>query len=115
MQIDLMTGVTIISVIFGLVAALIKIIRDQDMKKIDAIDKTVTSIADKQKDLFAVIASINQNISNTSRRLDDLESNVEEIEKKAENQRESLADVRETIAGFGATYVTRRDYNNGKK
>lgn len=79
MQLDISTVITIGGATLAVIGALIKIIRDMDMKRIEMTEKDLA-----------------------------------EANRKLEIQREYLADIRETIAGFGATYVTRREFDERK-
>ena len=111
MQLDISTIITIGGATLGLLATLVKMIRDNDMKRLEACETQLAALHDRQKDILAIIAVLQQNVGENNRRLDLVNQDVSYAIKKLEDQREHLADIRETIAGFGATYVTRRDFN----
>jgi septal ring factor EnvC (AmiA/AmiB activator) len=117
MQIDLATAITVGIFILGIIGGLIKVIRDGDQKKVEETDK---ANAQKIKELEDKITEINNTytanipvvqtqIANLQTQIQSLNNTVEDLRKTQNKLSENLADTREAVAGFGASYITRRE------
>jgi ABC-type transporter Mla subunit MlaD len=124
MQIDLATAITIGSIVLGIICGLIKLIRDNDQKKVDEALKKIEDLeknnAKKFEDLEKSISTttntytanipvVQTQIANLQTQIQTLSNAVEDLRKSQSKLSENLADTREAVAGFGANYVTRRE------
>ena len=91
MQISIEIVVTVGVAIMSAFFVLIKMIRSADMKRVEDLERTCVelrrTLAKKQEESVAEFKAVN----------------------------EELADIRETIAGFGGQYVPRKEYMDDRK
>jgi uncharacterized membrane-anchored protein YhcB (DUF1043 family) len=142
MQIDLSNAITIALVILGFIGTLINMLRNGDLKRIASLEKEVEDIKAANGELKSEIkankaaidlnlthlsgterridTSLEKQFSSVDRRLNESSSKTEVLSEKLtegfDKMKEALADVRETVAGFGSTYVPRKELqsNEGK-
>lgn len=138
MTIDLTNGIAILVAVLGLIGMLIKMIRDADMKRLVSVEKDRDEAKKEFIALNASLSSTKQRSENNSqailvtekrledtmsrhftelnRRLDTMDNSRnaahDKLSKDFDHMREAIADVRETMAGFGATYVSRKEYSH---
>jgi methyl-accepting chemotaxis protein len=114
--IDVATWIGIGTVALGVLGALLKTVWDLSQKRLEAIEGTIGKFVTKDEieTLKKLIEDMDERLQETNRQQD---HSSQDLYKTIEAVRESLADARETIAGFGATYVTRKEFyeerNNG--
>lgn len=135
MQIDLSNAITIALVILGFIGTLINMLRNGDLKRIASLEKEVEDLKTTNGELKSEIKANKSAIDNsliqisgvekriesniekqfliTDKRMSDTHSKTEAISEKLtegfDKMKEALADVRETVAGFGSTYVPRKE------
>jgi hypothetical protein len=120
MTIDLTNGVVIVLAILGLIGGLVKLIRDSDMKRITSIEKDLeaikTSLASAASDIKSNRAMMDGHVANhvvSEHRIEDVASKTSDMIKA---HSEEIADIRESIAGFGSNYVLRKEFfEDGRK
>lgn len=85
--------------------------------KIDALTERVNDLSKRVEDISKVafkadrIQSLSERVADLSKRQDD---NATRFGSKIEEMQEKLADARESISGFGADYVTRKEFNDAR-
>ena len=106
-----------ITALVGAFWVLVKVIRGQDLKHLREVEKKAQSArteADAVKnDLTATIGDIkviNVKLDNAEASSLRLSEDVKLCFGKLDDTREGIADMRETIAGFGTNYVTRKEF-----
>jgi hypothetical protein len=122
---DIATWIAIIGLILGLIGALIKIVWDMSQKRLETLESAMTLHATREevshlkealeKELEAVKKSLDSAMLAVQHMDRENDANAAALFNKLEAIRESLADARETIAGFGSTYVTRKEYYEDRR
>lgn len=121
--------VTIIIFVLGLLGVLVKMIRDHDLARIAVLERKLAEVQKQALVLTSGLSSSKEIATNQVdeliRRVDVLERRHDEMTRKhdengqrfghaLEQVRDHIGDMRETIAGFGAIYITRREYSDEK-
>lgn len=122
---DFATWIAIIGLILGLIGALVKIVWDMSQKRLETLEGAMTQHATREeithlketieKELAAVKKSLDTAMHQVQNMDRENDANAAALFNKLEAIRESLADARETIAGFGSTYVTRKEYYEDRR
>jgi len=125
MQIDLSNFLTIVTILGGGFAALVQLIRSQDLKRISIVERDTQKNSDdlseiKSKDIAEIrkdleklqgkITLIEQANGFSEKQVEEIKSVVDKLFAYINEIREDTSDVRETIAGFSKDYVTRKEY-----
>lgn len=114
MKMDISTWIAIITVLLGVFGALVKVLWDMTQRRLEVMEKSMDKLVSKEEveALKKSLDTMEQDIHKLHERNDD---DNDDMHKIVENLRESLADARETIAGFGASYVTRKEFYEDRK
>lgn len=111
---DTSTWIAIITAIAGVFGALLKIVWDLSQKRLETIETAMNNLVPKGE-----IEALKKALDDMEEQLKSIDTehdaNAERLNEIIENLRESLADARETIAGFGSTYVTRKEFYEDRK
>jgi chromosome segregation ATPase len=109
--------VTIALAILGAFWILIRIIRHLESKKIEELAK---DLSEARKNYLSGSSSfaetdkhvevMKNQIANLEKENTTLRAEAAELREKHDGVLEMLSDIRETIAGFGAYYVTRKEF-----
>lgn len=108
MQISIELAVTIAIAVIGAVALLVRMVRAGDLKRIECAEK----VLEKLPGLLQAIGGLREKVVDLEKKCDVLFRKNDDINTEFKEVNEGLADIRETIAGFGANYVTRKEYND---
>jgi hypothetical protein len=111
---DTTTWIAIITAIAGVFGALLKIVWDLSQKRLELIENGMDKLVSKEE-VDALRKSITMIEEQIQKIDDEHDTNTEKLNEIVENLRESLADARETIAGFGSSYVTRKEFYEERK
>lgn len=120
MQVNIEIVVTIGIAIFSAFCVLVKMIRSSDVKRIEDLERT----CQKLREAAAKLPVLNETIEARKSEIEGLQHQIDLLFRRQDENaanfkevNESMADVRETIAGFGCTYVPRKEYadDNRKK
>ncbi len=113
-EMDTSTWIAIVTAILGVFGALLKIVWDLSQKRLELIEINMNKFVSKEE--VEVLRKLIDDMEEQLKSIDsEHDSNSEKLNSIVENLRESLADARETIAGFGSTYVTRKEFYEDRK
>lgn len=101
-------SVTVFLAIMSLLGILLRVIRAQDLHRISSLEEAI-------RPLNGLPTKI-ENLQSHVKDLTEAHNSTEvEFRQKIEKALDQIAEIRETVAGVGAVYVSRREYLEDKK
>lgn len=110
---DVTTIIAIVTIVLGIIGTLAKLVWDQSQRRLDAIEADMGKLITK-----AELDALKKDLDLLERQLNELgnenHAKTADLYRIVDSIRESLADARETIAGFGSTYISRKEHREVK-